>query len=212
MWAEVMSSRRGAPYTAAMVARIRMAICSAGPSSPASIASSWGESCTSSRLLLRDELLAQLPLHDFAGARDRQALHKDDAFGHLIARQSALQVGEQRLRRALRLEDNTGHAHLAPARIGHADDGAHMDGRVLVKRLLDLRRVAVFAAGDEHVLFAIDDREIPILVVPGQVAGMEPALFVDDLGRGLRVAVVAGAEAGPFKHQLAHRAGGQGLV
>ena len=41
--------------------------------------------------------------------------------------------------------------------VGHADDRDLTDGRVLVDHVLDLGRVRVEAADDEHVLGAVGD-------------------------------------------------------
>jgi hypothetical protein len=49
--------------------------------------------------------------------------------------------------------------------------------------LLDLLRVHVEAARDDHVLLAVDDVEVPVVVASGQVACAQPA--VADGGRGL---------------------------
>ena len=87
-----------------------------------------------------------------------------------------------------------------------------MHSRVLIEGLLNLGRVDVLSAGNKHVLFAIDDGEIPAFVILGQVARVEPAGVVHGLGRCLRVVEVAGAETGAFEHQFAHFLSRQRLV
>jgi hypothetical protein len=52
---------------------------------------------------------------------------------------------------------------------------------VLVEDLLDLARVDVVAAADDHVLLAVDDEEVAVLVDAGHVARVEPAVL-DRLG------------------------------
>jgi hypothetical protein len=47
---------------------------------------------------------------------------------------------------------------------------------VLVEHLLDLARVHVVAAPDDHFFLPVDDEEVPVLVEPGQVAAAEPAV------------------------------------
>ena len=60
------------------------------------------------------------------------------------------------------------------------------------QRPLDLGRVGVEAADDEHVLQPVGDGDVPVVVHDADVAGVEPALGVDGLGRGLGVLEVAG--------------------
>jgi hypothetical protein len=55
-----------------------------------------------------------------------------------------------------------------------ADHGGLGDRRVLVEDLLDLTRVDVVAAADDQVLLAVDDEEVAVGVLAGQVAGAEP--------------------------------------
>ena len=55
---------------------------------------------------------------------------------------------------------------------------------VVVERLLDLPRVDVVAAADDHVLHAVDDEEVAVLVAVAEVAGVEPAA-PHGLGGGL---------------------------
>ena len=49
---------------------------------------------------------------------------------------------------------------------------------MLVEHLLDLARVDVVAAADDHVLLAVDDVEVAVLVLAADVAGGEPAVGV----------------------------------
>src|SRR5207237_795058 len=55
----------------------------------------------------------------------------------------------------------------------------------------NLGAVDVLAAGDDHVLLAVDDPDIALVVLADQVAGVEPTAF-ERLGGGLRVVPVAG--------------------
>ena len=57
---------------------------------------------------------------------------------------------------------------------------------------LDLGRVGVEAADDEHVLLAVGDVDVAVGVHHGDVAGVEPSLGIDRLGRLLRLVEVAG--------------------
>src|SRR5215212_1052573 len=57
------------------------------------------------------------------------------------------------------------------------------DVRVGVEELLDLARVDVLAAPDDHVLRPARDPNVPVLVHDRQVACVQPAVVVYDLGR-----------------------------
>ena len=49
------------------------------------------------------------------------------------------------------------------------------DPRVPGEHVLDLGAVDVLAAGDDHVLLAVDDVDEALFVHPAQIAGVEPA-------------------------------------
>ena len=61
--------------------------------------------------------------------------------------------------------------HLAPALVGHADDRDAGHPLEAADRLLDLDRVDVLAARDDHVLDAIDDRHEAVASTHADVAG-----------------------------------------
>src|SRR5215472_16737042 len=65
---------------------------------------------------------------------------------------------------------------LAERGVGYPDDRDLGDRRVLVERLLDLARVHVVPAADDHFLLPVDDEEVAVLVGPRQVSGAEPAV------------------------------------
>src|SRR5689334_3765283 len=73
------------------------------------------------------------------------------------------------------------------------------------EQLLDLRRVAVLAAGDRHVLLAPDDEVVAIGAALPQIASVPPAA-AKRLGGRLRPIPVARADVRAGKRQLAHRA------
>ena len=73
---------------------------------------------------------------------------------------------------------------------------------MLVQHLLDLARVDVVAAADDHVFLAVDDEEVAVLVHRGHVAGVEPAALHDLLG-GVRAAQVALHDVVAADHDLA---------
>ncbi len=84
-----------------------------------------------------------------------------------------------------------GAAHLAHPLVGHADDGHLGDGLVAAQHGLDLGRVGVEAAHDEHVLDAVGDGDVAGRVHDADVAGVQPALGIDRLRRRRLVAPVA---------------------
>ncbi len=73
-------------------------------------------------------------------------------------------------------QDDEGKAGLAPTLVRNADDGCLGDCVVLVENVLDLGRVDVLAAGDDHVLRPADDPVVALLVACCDVAGQEPAV------------------------------------
>ena len=97
---------------------------------------------------------------------------------------------------------------LAAVVVRDPDDDALVDGGVLVDRLLDRLRIDVVAARDDHVLVALDDVEIAVLVHGADVAGHEEA--VDEGGRRvLRALPVAGEHVRPLDPDLPRLAGRQ---
>jgi hypothetical protein len=62
------------------------------------------------------------------------------------------------------------HADLAHARVGHADHGDLRDRLVREHQVLDLGRVAVEPADDEHVLDPVGDAQVAALVHHADVA------------------------------------------
>ena len=83
------------------------------------------------------------------------------------------------------------HDLLAVLRVGDADHLHVDDVGVGVEELLDLPRVHVLAAADDHVLDAADDVEVAVGVHHREVAGVHPAVGVDRLGGALGVVPVA---------------------
>ena len=84
-----------------------------------------------------------------------------------------------------------GGDHLTPLRVGQAEDRHLGDGRVIEEDILDLARVDVLAAADDHVLDPALDAQVAPAVEGRQVPGVVPALGVDGGRRGLRGVVVA---------------------
>ena len=98
-------------------------------------------------------------------------------------------AGEQRQHRRL-VEGGIGahyhrHRDLAPVRVGPAHHHRIPDAGILPQHRLQLGGIDVLAAGDHHVLLAVDDPEIAVLVEPADVAGAEPAVEEGLAGGGL---------------------------
>ena len=133
--------------------------------------------------------------------------------GHLARR---LVVGEVRAAELQQLarrdaaagaELDGGVDALSPVRIGYSEDGGVLDGGMTVQGVLDLGRVDVHAARDDHVPLAVTDVDEALGVHPGHVAHRHP-LAARGLRRGRRVAVVLVEHAVVAAHeQLAGRAG-----
>src|SRR5262249_52189151 len=94
---------------------------------------------------------------------------------------------------------------LAPAWVGHADgdDFAHFG--MLEQRLLDIARIHVHAAADDHVLLAVDDAEVAVSVLAGDVARIQPAI-AQDLRGLIRPIPVALHHLRPAHRQFTHLA------
>ena len=73
---------------------------------------------------------------------------------------------------------------------------------------LDLGRIDVLAARDEHVLDAVGDVVEAVGVAPGEVARVQPAVAVMAARGRLRVVEVAGRHAGAAEQEVAQLAVG----
>src|SRR5690606_15069419 len=107
--------------------------------------------------------------------------------------------------------DDPGLHRLATTGVRHAGDGHFENRRVLGQHLFYLARVDVEATGDDHILLAIFDVEVAVLVHPGDVAGVEPAI-AQAVGRFRGHLPVAGHHAGAADDQLAGLAHRHDLV
>src|SRR5437868_1457137 len=76
--------------------------------------------------------------------------------------------------------------HFAPFRIRQAHNGDVADARMAKQQLLELARVDVLAAADDHVLQPALDRAVAAAIHRAEIAGMQPALGIDG-GGGRRV-------------------------
>ena len=152
---------------------------------------------------------AQLLLVDLADRGARQVLGERDALRRLDAAEALLRGGHDvglRGRPGARRGDDDRVNRLAPAVAGNADDGGESDLGQREQGLLDLARVHVEAAGDDHVLLAIDDRQVAVLVEEADVARQMPAVPAN-LRRFRRVAVVALGDVRPLDDDLTELSG-----
>src|SRR6516225_7337442 len=124
------------------------------------------------------ELVAKGALEYLSGGTDRHGLHEADFLGHLVARDHGAAMLEDVLLRGVRalLQDDDGSDTLAPTGIGGTHDGRHGDRGMRCDRLLDFRRVDVLAAGDDHVLGAVDDVEQSVTVPIASVTAVIPTV------------------------------------
>ena len=93
--------------------------------------------------------------------------------GQLAGAELAQRLGGERL--GALAQPHPGHQLLAVPLVGDADDLGVDDVGVGVEELLDLPRVHVLPAADDHVLDPADDVEVALGVHDGEVAGVHPA-------------------------------------
>jgi hypothetical protein len=91
---------------------------------------------------------------------------------------------------------------LAPALVRDAEDGHLVHAGMPREHRLDLDGVHVLAAGDDHVLGAVDHEEVAVLVLTGEVAGAVPAVHQGGRGR-VRPVPVAEHHVRPADPELA---------
>src|SRR5210317_864078 len=70
--------------------------------------------------------------------------------------------------------------------------------------ILDLSRIDILAATDNHLFQAPSDLDIPIGIHGAQISGMQPAGFIDGLSRIFRLAVITTHDVITSKTDLAH--------
>ena len=116
--------------------------------------------------------LSTLPTPVIGNSRDEL-----DVFRRMRRALARLHQRDQlvRVRPGAFARDDDGGDRLAPFVVGHADHGDHRDIGMLRQHVLDLARKNVEAAGDDHVLLAVEDEQVAALVGSGDVAGMQPA-------------------------------------
>src|SRR5262252_10321915 len=109
--------------------------------------------------------------------------------------------------RAMRARHDDGVHALAPGRVGQADHRHLLHVRVAAEQVLDLRRIDVLAAADDHVALAVDQEIVAVGIAPGHVANR--AITVAERFRGfLRHVPVAVERVGRARIELADLAVG----
>src|SRR5579871_2574438 len=96
-----------------------------------------------------------------------------------------------RVNRLERADDDRRDNLFAVDRIGQTKDGRLGDGRMAEENLLDLAGIDVVAAGNDQLPRPTRDREVPVVTPPAQIAGVEPAVAVERLGRRVWPAPIA---------------------
>ena len=97
------------------------------------------------------------------------------------------------------IEHDERHPDFAEAFVGHADHRGLRDAWMAQQQVLDLGRVRVEAADDEHVLDATDDAQVAVGVERAEIAGVQPSVGVDR-GRGRFGVVEVAAHHGVAAH------------
>ena len=114
----------------------------------------------------------------FTGGVLRHHIDEVKLLGEFVARQfmrAALFEFFGRYRLALAHHNEGGHG-LPPVVIFLANDGDFTDRRVVVQHLFDFAREDILATGDDDVLFAVDEVEMPLVVDAAEVAHGAPAV------------------------------------
>ena len=90
--------------------------------------------------------------------------------------------------------------------MGTADDRRLEHARVAVQDVLDLLRVDVLPAPDDHVLHPVDEHEVAVAVEVADIAGVQPAVVQRRVRLG-RAVEVAAHDVGTAHEDLAGAAG-----
>src|SRR3954452_12821636 len=134
-----------------------------------------------------------LPLQDLAGGALRQFVDDPYVPRVLVAGDLSLDVVAQLLgrNRCARDEGDGRGDLLAVLRMWHADHRRVAYRGMLVEHLFDLTWVDVVSAPDDQVLLPVDDVVVAVLVDPGHVPALEPAVWCHDLLGRVRPAPIA---------------------
>ena len=110
------------------------------------------------------------------------------------------------------LGPNEGGDHLAPGLVGEPNHGDLGHACVLQQDVLYLGGKVVLPATDDHLLYPAGDRDVAARIHAPEVAGMQPAVGVDGLGRRRVVVVIAQHDAGAAGADFADLVDGCGPV
>ena len=148
--------------------------------------------------------LAQDVLLHLAGGVQRQRVDDLDRARHLVVRHllAAPPDDAGRIGGPTRAQHDERHTDLAQPLVGDADHRGLLNVGVAKQRVLDLGRVGVEAAHDEHVLRPADDAQAAALVDHAEVAGAQPAVGGERRGGRLRVVEVASHHGRASQHDL----------
>src|SRR6266850_766446 len=143
---------------------------------------------------LFDHVLAHFEFLGFAAHRHRESFNKADKPRNFEVRNLSL---TERANFAF-VQEFAG-AYLDPRAdflaillIGHAEDLHGFNLRMPEKELLDLARIDVLSAANDHVLDPSDDVAIALFIDGGEVAGVHPAGAVDRRCRALWIFPITG--------------------
>src|SRR5712692_3578218 len=136
---------------------------------------SWRARSVDATLTAGPIFLPERSLQNLAGAALGKALDELDGLGNLETREVLAAVIENFTLggRVAVVQGDERLGDLAPGIVRHRYDGAFEHGGMLVEDPLDLRGGNVLSAAQHHVLDAVDDEDVALLVDGGEIAGRE---------------------------------------
>src|SRR5215210_3819029 len=143
-----------------------------------SSSSTAGACCWPSLRSLRLLLVSEHASQELADGTLGQLVAELDRFGGFIGGEALFAEGQYLVlcRLTLRLLDHERLDRLAAVLVRDTDGYRFGHPLVLVQNLLDLSRVDVVAARGDHILLAVHDTEVTVLVHTRHVASVEPAV------------------------------------
>src|ERR1700757_1653428 len=148
------------------------------PAPSAAVSDRWWWERSRARLVHAALGPLDLAFEDLACRALGEFLHEPDVPRILVGRHLLLDEGCERrsIRFGTGLECHRGPDFLAELVVRDPQDGDLAHCRMLVKDFLDLARIHVVPAPDDHVLLAVDDEEVAVRIDPRDVAGVKPAV------------------------------------
>src|SRR5712691_21235 len=181
-----------------------------GPMEPAPTTSAIFSFSRSGMFFLAPRIaFAQLRLQDLAVIVLRQRIDEDVVLRPLETRDA--RETERIEFVGARLAHHVGDDDLAPFGVRPADHRHFADFFVREQNFLDLTRIDVGAAGNDHVLGAVLQREVALGVEDADVAGVQPAAVKRRLAR-LRIFPIARHHHVDLAQNFAGRARRQGAI